>query len=200
MPTVLCKFKDIDDFFGKYDKSGWDAISKKEKVGAKDKVKFSKVIGSGKQGLRKAFDQQVEESPIIAKYTAAIESIDKAIKAKAPIVSKMEEANHNIKIKMLYIKGLEDQAKQQKTDISKDENYKNQKSILKDMVKERQPILKSKKEYDSLQEKLKVANSACEKKKKEVATKVGVSVQSDGSKLIVYIGKRDEAAVKFLNS
>lgn len=165
MPTVLCKFKDIDDFFGKYNKSGWDAISKKEKVGAKDKIKFGQVIDHGKMGLRRSFDQQVEDSPSVAKFAVAIESLEKALKAKAPILDKMKETDHNIKMKILYIKGLEDYAKQQKKDISKDENYKKQKIILKDMVKERQPILKTKKNTTTFN-KVKDSQLSLRKKKK----------------------------------
>lgn len=200
MPTTLCSFKNIDEFLSKYDKAGWASIQKKEKVGIKDKVKFSQVIGAGKEALRKAYQDQVEDSPAITKYLTTINNLEKAIETKAPALEGAEEANHNIKMKMSFIKALEEQADMQNKDPKKDPRYKTAKLELKDMVKESQALIKLKKEHDTLQKKLKDVTASCEKKKKDIGAKLGVSVKSDGKQLIVYIGKRDEVAVKVTNS
>lgn len=200
MPTTLCSFKNIDEFLSKYDKAGWASIQKKEKVGIKDKVKFSQAIGSGKDALRKSYQDQVDDSPAITKYLTTISSLEKAIETKAPALDDAEEASHNIKMKMVFIKALEDQAKGQNKDPNKDPRYKTAKLELKSMVKESQGLIKLKKEHDSLQKKLKDVTASCEKMKKDISAKLGVSVKSDGKQLIVYIGKRDEVAVKVTNT
>ena len=101
---------------------------------------------------------------------------------------------------MVFIKALEEQAKDQKKDLSKDLRYKTAKIELKDMLKQSQALIKLKKEHDSLQKKLKDVTASCEKKKKDIGAKLGVTIKSDGKKLIVYVGKRDEVAVKVTNT
>ncbi|KZL21470.1 hypothetical protein PsAD2_00765 [Pseudovibrio axinellae] len=195
MPKVICKYKNYDDFY-KNRASIWAEIKRRMDIHATDSASFEKLIFQGKAAIRLTYDNHVEDAPELKKARARIAALEKEKARTFRFVQGLKTLEDEISAKHKMLRLLESQLRAQKKEPKTDPNYRDTALELKKLLKAQPAIKKKIQEYEKALAALEKAEAAYDPLKKQIESKIPMSVQTDGKNMLLYIGGRPEASIR----
>lgn len=196
MAKEICRYKNYDDFYKNRTKIWSDIRRYVDDIHTTDVASFEKVVFQGKSIIRMSYDNHVEDSAELKKARAQISALEKEKKRTYRFVQAQNELESDIESKQKELRLIESKVSHDGGDPKKDKNFLDTAKELKKLLKAKPIIAKKTKEYETATEAYNKADSGYDVLKKKIEQTIPMSIQFDGTNLLLCINKKPEASVK----
>lgn len=196
MAKEICRYKNYDDFYKNRTKIWSDIRRYVVGINAADVASFEKAVFQGKTIIRVSYDNHVEDCTDLKKARAQIVALEKEKKRTYRFVQAQNDLESDIESKQKQLRLIESKVSNEGGNPKKDKNFLDTAKELKKLLKAKPIIAKKTKEYEAATAAYDKADSGCELLKKKIEQTIPMSIQFDGTNLLLCINKKPEASVK----
>lgn len=200
MPEIIRKFKDLTDLSGSY-ASLKQILLQKLNYHIEDVSRLEKALGD-QRGIQNAYNDAIDADPKIMNAGKKIDVLQKQIDKLEPLRKEVEKLSDQYETKEKALNKIEEEYKKSKKDkkmLQADSTYK---SLKKDAEKSKKNWLSAEKkikDWHKINRQLQTLKYMREKLRSDLSKSLGLTLISDGTRFLLYIGKKLHVAVPIKN-